>query len=163
MSKEFDLIHDEKAIVSVLHKARDQIEETMLKGMEKALLLIEHDAKKNCPVRKPKSRIVKGKEYKVGTKGGGLRASITHAMEVKDGDIIGRVGTNKNYAPYVHNGTGRYAVEGDGRKTPWRYKDPDTGEIVWTSGQKPVPFLQKAKDDNKNKIGEVFKEVFEKI
>lgn len=167
MADEINIVKEGKKAIEKLHEARSKIEEALYQGMEKALLLIERDAKKNCPVRKPKSINKKTKKsyriVNVSTKGGGLRASITHEIEVKDLEVRGRVGSNKNYAPYVHNGTGKYAKDGNGRKTPWRYKDPDTGEVVWTVGQKPIPFLQDAIDSNKDKIGSIFKEVTDKL
>ena len=71
---------------------------------------------------------------------------------------IGAVGTNLYYAPYVHQGTGIYAVNDDGRKdVPWRYKDKD-GNWHSTKGQPPQPFLQDALNANKKNIRDLFKE-----
>ena len=64
--------------------------------------MVEAQAKVNCPVDD-----------------GQLRQSI--GSEVKGN--IGAIGTNVEYAPYVHQGTGIYAVNGDGRKTRWKYQD----------------------------------------
>lgn len=107
----------------------------ILEEKMKALCLkLEGEAKKNCPVDD-----------------GTLRASIASATEVNKDSVTGYLGSNCFYAPYVHQGTGIYAAEGDGRKTPWFYKDED-GTVYKTVGQKPNPFIQKAIDDNKELI-----------
>ncbi len=109
--------------------AEKQILSELWKRMENACLLIEGEARKECPVDQ-----------------GFLRASITHSVQ-EDGDkLIGTIGSNLEYAPYVHQGTGIYAVNGDGRKTPWGY-EAKTGKYKgfhWTRGQKPNPFLTRA-------------------
>ncbi|PNT94150.1 HK97-gp10 family putative phage morphogenesis protein [Clostridium thermosuccinogenes] len=141
-----DITQDASGAIKALGNAKSKIEELLLQGMEKALLMIESDAKKNCPVDE-----------------GRLRASITHDKEAKDDEIIGRVGTNVEYAPYVEMGTGIYAQNGDGRKTPWIWEGDSVkwkGEHL-TRGQKPKRFLQNAVDSNREKIGEVFKETME--
>ena len=55
--------------------------------MEKVCLKVEADSKKNRP---PSIT-------------GNLRASITHkVVDEEDGEIAGYVGSNLDYAPYVH-------------------------------------------------------------
>lgn len=44
------------------------------------------------------------------------------------------------YAVYVEYGTGIYAKNGNGRKTPWSYYYPKIDSWVWTEGMKPQPF-----------------------
>ena len=103
----------------------------------KACGLVEADAKVFCPAGN-----------------GDLRKSIMYEVE----GTVGVVGTNLYYAPYVHQGTGIYAVNGDGRKdVPWSYQDKD-GNWHSTKGQHPQPFLQDALNANKNNIRELFKE-----
>lgn len=63
-------------------------------SLNKACLLVEDSAKAKAPVNT-----------------GTLRNSITYEIE---GDT-GIVGTNLEYAPYVHEGTGLFAASGDGR------------------------------------------------
>ena len=106
------------------------------KALEQSCLIVEGDAKAKCPVDS-----------------GQLRQSINHKVE----DNAGWVSTNVEYAPYVHQGTGIFAVNGDGRKDRWCYKDE---EGVWhtTRGQQPNPFLERALDINKNKIKQIFKD-----
>jgi len=62
-----------------------------------------------------------------------------------------RVGSTSEYAIYVEKGTGIFAVDGNGRKTPWAYfYDGYKGEKGWrfTRGQKPQPFLTPAGEEN---------------
>ena len=110
------------------------------KALNKACLVVENEAKRLCPVDT-----------------GDLRNSITH--EVDDG--VGIVGTNKEYAPYVEYGTGIFAVEGNGRDTPWSYQD-DEGNWHTTIGQKPQPFLKTALDKQKKNVIKIFKETLQK-
>ena len=107
--------------------------------LEKACLMVERDAKILCPVDD-----------------GTLRASITHEVDGKEG----RVGTNVEYAPYVHQGTGIYAAMGDGRQERWGYQDA-AGEWHSTIGQQPNPFLEKALMQNKKEIKKMLKETIE--
>lgn len=115
-------------------------------GMQQVCLFIEGESKKNCPPSVT----------------GNLRASITYTIEEEDGKIRGFVGSNLDYAPFVHQGTGIYALEGNGRKAvPWTYKDERTGEFVSTDGIEPTPFIQMAIDQNREKIMDFFKGVLD--
>lgn len=107
-------------------------------AMKDACMLVERDAKINAPVGKT----------------GELRNSITSEWTAAEG----RIGTNLFYAPYVHQGTGIYAINGDGRQdVPWRYQDAE-GNWYSTVGQQPQPFLADAFELNREKIAEIFKE-----
>lgn len=128
---------DNNEFVKSIENATLKIVLEAARNMEKACLLVERDAKKNCPVDQ-----------------GILRASIQYDVNFNENEIVGSVFSNLEYAPYVHQGTGIYAVNGDGRKTPWKYEVKKGKYKGWhiTKGQKPNPFLDKAKLDNKNKI-----------
>lgn len=105
-------------------------------AMKQACLVIEADSKKNCPAVD-----------------GTLRQSITNAVEEDGEAVIGYVGSNLEYAPYVHQGTGIYAIMGNGRKeVPWIYYDSKTGTFVSTEGIKPTPFIQDAVEANRADI-----------
>lgn len=109
----------------------DNLQNIDLEGpLTKACLLVENDAKKNCPVDT-----------------GQLRQSITHEVEGNTGVI----GTNVEYAPYVEYGTGIYAKDGNGRQTPWSYQRAD-GKWITTKGQKPQAFLEPALLENEEEI-----------
>ena len=75
---------------------------------------------------------------------GDLRGSLTHTVDEEEKVVY--IGTPKEYGIYVEMGTGQY-VDG-GRKTPWVYKDPKTGEWVTTRGQKAQPYLKPAVADH---------------
>lgn len=115
-------------------------------GMEQVCLFIEGESKKNCPPSVT----------------GNLRASITYSIEEEDSKIRGFVGSNLDYAPFVHQGTGIHALEGKGRQAvPWTYKDERTGEFVSTDGIEPTPFIQMAIDQNREKLLDFFKGVLD--
>lgn len=110
----------------------------VLDAVEESCQLVENSAKRNAPVDD-----------------GILQARITHKVDVEERE--GVVGSNEEYAVYVHEGTGIYAKEGRGRReVPWRYRTPD-GKWHTTKGQKPQPFLQDAVDSNRQKILNIFK------
>lgn len=112
----------------------DKVEDSsnVINGLQRACIRVEADAKENAPVDD-----------------GTLRASITH--EIDASAIVGEIGTNVEYAPYVEFGTGIFAFNGDGRKTPWTYQDAE-GKWITTAGQHPQPFLGPALERNKEKI-----------
>ena len=118
-------------------KAKRQMQKAILNNITKACLLVEREAKKNCPIDQ-----------------GPLRAAMTHDVNIVFGEVIGRIGNTMEYAPYVHQGTGIYAKDGNGRKTPWKYKAEGGKYAGWhtTKGQKPQPFLENAKISNMAKI-----------
>lgn len=133
-------MEDYKIVLDNLDKAiKDKIPDALKAAMEKACLIVEADAKKNCPVDD-----------------GQLRQSITHDVSTDNGTIEGTIGTNVEYAPYVEIGTGIYSAEGTGRKGGWLYEDEKSGELVFTMGQHPQPYLQPALDNNKEKIQQCF-------
>ena len=85
---------------------------------------------------------------------GRLRNSISHAVS---GDDV-YIGTNVlPYAPYVELGTGIYADEGKGRKSPWVWIDKN-GKPHKTKGMKPKHFLKKAVQDHQRE----YKAIIEK-
>lgn len=113
--------------------------EAILQSLNNACQIIENKAVDNCPVDD-----------------GTLRSSITHNVFENNGVFEGKIGTNVEYAPYVHEGTGLYAKSGRGRKNvPWTYEGSD-GKYYTTKGQKPNPFLQKALDENMDKVLQQF-------
>lgn len=87
---------------------------------------------------------------------GNLRNSITNEVIDDESELAVYIGTNVEYAPYVELGTGKYADNGRGRKTPWVYVD-DKGVGHRTSGQKPVHFLRDAVADH----GDRYKDILE--
>lgn len=105
----------------------------MLAGMRRATLLVQGAAKCKAPVDT-----------------GRLRASITPEVQTRADGVVGIVGSNVKYAPFVELGTRRHFVPGQyiGR---WarRHGLPEGGLVV--SG-KAQPFLQPAFEENAERI-----------
>lgn len=133
MNIEIDTSQFEKS----LKNATIQIIDKCASNLDKACLVVAGSAKKNCPVDE-----------------GILRASITSEVKRGHTEITGCIGSNVEYAPYVHEGTGIYAKSGNGRKTPWMWQGHSVKYRGWhkTVGQRPNPFLEKAILQNKDKI-----------
>lgn len=74
---------------------------------------------------------------------GRLRNSITHA--VKGNDVY--IGTNVEYGIWHELGTGVYASDGQGRKSPWAFQD-SKGVWHYTRGVKPKHMLKKAASEH---------------
>ncbi|WP_411329277.1 HK97 gp10 family phage protein [Blautia hansenii] len=125
-----------------IENATTEVINKQVKKMQKACLLVENEAKVQCSAD-------------MGT----LRASIHSEVEVTPESIVGRIGSQLEYAPYVHQGTGIYAKEGNGRKTPWKWFGKIGKYKGWhtTQGQKPQPFLQKAVTLSRSKIQNILK------
>lgn len=83
---------------------------------------------------------------------GRLRNSIAHKV-VEDEKAV-YIGTNVEYGIYVEYGTGIYADNGQGRKTPWFYVD-DKGQGHYTHGMKPRHFLKKAVTEHNDHYGSI--------
>ena len=117
------------------------LEENTVAAVTDACEVIEADAKARCP-----------------RDTGFLRSSITSEVQAEGEKMRGTVGTNVEYAPYVHEGTGLLSRTGLGRKdVPWRYQD-DKGQWHTTSGQKPQLFLEEAADANRERVVAIFAE-----
>ena len=86
---------------------------------------------------------------------GALQTSLDYGVNMERQDV--RIGTNIEYGPYVEFGTGKYAKNGKGRKTPWFFED-ESGDWHKTVGQKPQPYLRPAFDDNKDRVKLLFKQ-----
>ena len=129
--RRFNAIATKKA-----QETKDAIKETALNVQKKA--------KKRAPVDN-----------------GHLRASIK--LKPHQSGFSIDVGSELPYAVYQEWGTGIFANHPSisGRKTPWVYKSPKTGEFVFTRGNKPQPFLHPAFESEKpeyiRRINKIFK------
>lgn len=136
----FDISQGMEGAINSLSDVEKKIYNSMLNKMEKGLGTIELDAKKNCSVDI-----------------GALRASITHIKQLDLHEVTGIIGSPLEYAVFVHEGTGLYAIGGNGRQNvPWVYRDPLTGKFYSTKGQKPNPFLKTAMEQNRSKLDSIF-------
>ena len=126
-------------VIAMIEKATNTSKLTG--AVDKACLFVEGEARRKAPKRT-----------------GELRRSIESKVENNGDEIIGTVFTPLEYAPYVEYGTGLYAESGGRKKVPWAYKDEKTGELIWTAGQHPHPFMRPALNDNRNAIIATIKE-----
>lgn len=72
---------------------------------------------------------------------GQLKASWTYV--VNESKLEAEVGSPLENALWEEFGTGEFALKGNGRKTPWRYKDAK-GNWHYTTGKKPRRALHNA-------------------
>lgn len=112
-----------------------ELERAAIRGLIKASLLVEGQAVLLAPVDK-----------------GGLRDSIGY--KVDESELVAYVGTNCEYAIYVEFGTGEFAENGNGRKGGWVYKTPN-GEVHFTYGMPPQPYLRPAFRQNQKAIRDI--------
>jgi HK97 gp10 family phage protein len=138
MELKFETLNlDELAI-----ELEQRITESNKRSLQKACALVEGDAKRLAP-----------KDT------GALRRSITSKVDYEGSDLlVGEVFTPLEYAPYVEFGTGLFAEEGGRKNVPWAYEDEKTGELIFTSGQHPQPYLRPALENNREKILTIIKE-----
>lgn len=115
-------------------------EQAMKKAIGKACALVERSAKQKAPK---------------GT--GELRRSITSEVTSIGDEIVGKVFTPLEYAPYVEFGTGLFAENGGRKDVPWNYQD-DEGNWHSTSGMKPQPYMRPALNENRENIKRILKE-----
>ena len=112
-----------------------ELERAAIRGLTKAAMLVESQAVLLVPVNT-----------------GGLRGSIGY--KVNDSELVAYIGTNCEYAIYVEFGTGEFAEKGNGRKGGWVYKTPN-GEVHFTYGMPPQPYLRPAFMKNQKAIRDI--------
>lgn len=139
----FDASSFEK-VATRLRASSGLIGEVAEKMILRAALMAEAKAKEEAPVRH-----------------GILRGSITHKIDRKTGEIIGRVGTNLDYAPYQEYGTGLYGRRHDyiypRRARMLRFKTR-SGQVVFArrvSGVRPKFFIKKGLQEVVGRIEEI--------
>ena len=74
--------------------------------------------------------------------------------KVDESELVAYIGTNCEYAIYVEFGTGEFAEKGNGRKGGWVYKTPN-GEVHFTYGMPPQPYLRPAFRQNQKAIRDI--------
>jgi len=120
-------------------------------ALEEIGLRAEGYAKMKTPVGTPESTGIKGYVSS------GLRQSITHKVVNGEEVYIGTNNKAENGAPYplyVELGTGIYATNGDGRKSPWVWVDKN-GKAHYTRGMKPHHMFRDAVADHKEEYRKV--------
>lgn len=88
--------------------------------------------------------------------GGALKQSLTYAVDLAKKTVT--IGSNLFYSVYVELGTGIFAEKGNGRKTPWVWKDFN-GKWHFTRGMKAANdgkgFLRPAVEDHIDELREI--------
>ena len=80
---------------------------------------------------------------------GQTKGSWTYKVDEANGEAM--IGSLQENAIWEEFGTGQYALNGDGRKTEWKYKDR-SGNWHTTTGKKPTRALNKAFNSSKVKL-----------
>lgn len=136
---------DDSELQAALGRLISEMPQKTQNCMQNACLAVEAQAKENCPAAT-----------------GELRRSIQSEVEGGGTMIHGRVGTNTDYAIYVHEGTGIYSSSGAGRSdVPWTYYSDRLGHFVKTSGIKSTPFMADALTTMAPQIADYFMGVLE--
>lgn len=123
-------------VINNIDKVREQLKKNIYNALDAAGNFVKGEAIRKAPVDN-----------------GALRDHFGIEISVKDLKV--RVYNDLEYAKFVEFGTGIFALDGNGRKTPWvYYYDGHKGEPGFrvTVGQKPQPFLMPAVEKNTDKI-----------
>lgn len=121
-------------------KGKNAIEEKALQFLEEAASEVESAARRN-------SRVDSGQ----------LKGSWTHIVDESAQEAT--IGSPLENAIWEELGTGEYAVNGDGRKGGWVYRD-GAGDYHHTMGKKPNRTLQRAFDSKKGVIRKRAEQIF---
>jgi HK97 gp10 family phage protein len=106
-----------------------ELQQKQLAFVTAAAALVQSEAKARAPVAL-----------------GDLRNGIQMEPYFDDGIAIGEVGATATHSVWVEYGTGTFAKDGNGRKTPWVYKHPKSGKFIYTFGNPAQPFMQPGYD-----------------
>lgn len=93
---------------------------------------------------------------------GDLKRSFGEDSYVDEDKLIAYIGSRLQYAIWVEMGTGEHAVNGNGRKGGWIYKD-EQGKSHYTRGMKPKRMLYKAKQIKGKKIQEQANKIYKEL
>lgn len=84
--------------------------------------------------------------------GGALKQSLTFVLDLAKKTVT--IGSDLFYSLLVELGTGVFAEKGNGRKTPWVWKDFN-GKWHFTRGMKARPFLRPAVENHIDELREI--------
>lgn len=117
-------IENDDEVVKWFNEIKTKATKETKDHVNKTALNVQRKAVKNAPVDD-----------------GDLRASIVIEPFLSGFSVD--VGSRLFYAPYVEYGTGIHAEHPtiSGRKTPWVFKHPKTGDWIYTRGFAAQPFL----------------------
>lgn len=91
---------------------------------------------------------------------GKTKGSWSYKVEETEGKAV--IGSDYENAIWEEFGTGEYALNGDGRKTPWSYKDVK-GQWHTTKGKKPRRALWNAFTSLKTRLIRAAEERFKEV
>ncbi|WP_195984073.1 HK97-gp10 family putative phage morphogenesis protein [Clostridium sp. D33t1_170424_F3] len=111
-------MNDLDNLIAQLKNSKLQVDIAVERGVRKAGLHVEGDAKRLCPVDT-----------------GRLRSSIATHGEYEGSNFVAEVGTTVGYAPFVEFGTGQRG-------------DPEVPHRQDWMGQPPHPYLRPALQEN---------------
>ena len=123
-----------------------KLDSKAIKFLEEAKSSISSQASRNSPV-----------------KSGDLKRSFQTDSLVDEDEYTAYIGSSLEYAIWQEKGTGEYALEGNGRKGGWCYKDPETGETVFTRGTRPKRMLYHAFLQKRDAVKARGKKIFGEI
>ena len=130
--------------VNIDNLIENVLPERIIQALDDTCIYLVQEAQEKCPIGDGSGER------------GHIRESIDHTVTYENGVFTGRVGSNNEIAIYVHEGTGLYAIEGNGRKdVPWTYQDRK-GKWHSTKGMHPKQFLREAIEENRDFILENF-------
>lgn len=84
--------------------------------------------------------------------GGALKQSLAFVLDLAKKTVT--IGSDLFYSLLVELGTGIFAEKGNGRKTPWVWKDFN-GKWHFTRGMKARPFLRPAVEEHIEELREI--------
>lgn len=98
--------------------------DTIQQGLRNACALVEGEAKKNCPQ--------------------GSTGTLWRSINSRVNGLVGEVYSDAPYAIYVHQGTGKYAVNGDGRPGWWVFVKGESADPSKKSTQRKIYTAEQA-------------------
>lgn len=125
-----------------------------------AQILSELDRKSLAFLEEAKSSLASQASRNSPVQSGALKRSFQTDSRVSKSEQVAYIGSSLDYAIWQEYGTGEYALEGNGRKGGWVYRDPDTGKRIFTRGNKPKRMLYKAFQTKKAAIKKRGEEIF---
>ena len=100
------------------------------------------------------TKMVRGSttNYKTNKQGEVIQDSSVQVQTMEKNTVV--IGTAVSYGVWHEVGTGIYASDGTGRKTPWSYYDSE-GVQHWTRGVRATHYLRNAIADNKEEYRQI--------
>lgn len=136
---------DTEDFIKSLTNYKEHVRETLKENMISISSDTLEDAKNRSPID-------------IGT----MRENSGYFVKEEENKITSFIGFMEFYSVYVHQGTGIFALNGDGRQTPWWWKGTTEKWEGWhlTRGQRPKQFLW---DSLVNKISTIPEELGEGV